>query len=59
MLPNASEPEPGSVIAQAPIFSIVRSSGTKRSFWATVPRLMMAPAVRPTLTPNAVIMPGL
>ena len=35
--PKASEPELGSVIAQAPIFSSVSSSGTQRSFWAIVP----------------------
>ena len=31
--PNASEPESGSVIAQAPIFSSVSRSSAQRSFW--------------------------
>ena len=35
--PKASEPEPGSVIAHAPIFSSVSRSGAHRSFWAMVP----------------------
>ncbi len=56
--PNASDPEFGSVIAQAPTFSMVSSSGTHRSFWAMVPLPLMAAAVRPMLTPMAVTMPG-
>jgi hypothetical protein len=56
--PNASDPDPGSVIAHAPIVSSVSRSGTQRSRWAIVPRLSMAAAVRPTLTPSAVTMPG-
>ena len=35
--PNASEPEPGSVIAHAPILSSVSRSSAHRSFWAIVP----------------------
>ena len=35
--PNASDPESGSVIAHAPIFSSVSSSSAHRSFWAIVP----------------------
>ena len=50
MPPNASEPESGSVIAHAAIFSSVISSGSQRSFWAKVPRLMMVAAPRPRLT---------
>ncbi len=56
--PKASEPESGSVMAQAPIFSIVSRSRAQRSFWAVVPLLMIEEAVRPTLTPMAVIIPG-
>ena len=59
MDPKASEPEPGSVIAQAPIVSIVSSGRAQRSFWATVPRDRMAAAVSPIDTPMAVTMPGL
>jgi hypothetical protein len=57
--PNASEPEPGSVIAHAPIFSRVSRGSAHRSFWAGVPRLRMAADVRPIETPMAVTMPGL
>jgi hypothetical protein len=46
------------VIAHAPIFSSVSSSGTKRSFWASVPRARIVPVVSPELTPIAVTMPG-
>src|SRR5213592_1488428 len=46
--PKASEPEPGSVMAQAPIFSSVSSGSPQRSFWAIVPFDMIAAAVRPT-----------
>ena len=56
--PNASEPELGSVIAHAPIFSMVRMSRAHRFFWAVVPLAMIAAAVRPTDTPIAVTMPG-
>src|SRR5215510_2116553 len=42
MPPKASEPELGSVIAQAPIFSRVSSDSAQRSFCAIVPRDMMA-----------------
>ncbi len=56
--PKASEPELGSVMAQAPTFSMVSSSGTQRSFCAMVPLPLMAAAVRPMLTPMAVTMPG-
>ena len=43
MPPKASEPEPGSVIAQEPIFSIVSSSFAQRSFWSVVPLDITAP----------------
>ncbi len=56
--PKASEPEPGSVIAQAPIFSSVSRSSAQRSFWAMVPLLMIAAEVSPIDTPMAVTMPG-
>ena len=56
--PNASEPELGSVIAHAPILSIVSTSRAQRFFCAIVPFDMMAAAVRPTDTPIAVTMPG-
>ena len=56
--PKASEPEPGSVMAQAPILSRVSRSGTQRSFWAMVPLLEMAAEVSPMDTPMAVTMPG-
>ena len=59
MPPNASEPEPGSVIAQAPILSSVRRSSAQRSFCAD--RALAddrAAAVRPDETPIAVTMPG-
>ena len=58
MLPNASEPEPGSVIAQAPIFFRVSRSSAQRSFCCVVPFDRMAAAVSPMLTPIAVTMPG-
>ena len=58
MPPKASEPEPGSVIAQAPILSSVSRSRPQRSFCSSVPLDMMAAAVSPTLTPMAVTMPG-
>ena len=58
MPPRASEPEFGSVMAQAPIFSVVRRSRPHRSIWAGVPPFMMVPAARPTLTPIEVTMPG-
>jgi hypothetical protein len=56
--PKASEPESGSVIAQAPILSMVSRSRAHRSFWAVVPLDMIDEAVSPTLTPMAVTMPG-
>src|SRR6476620_12733731 len=56
--PKASEPELGSVMAHAPIFSSVSSSAAHRSFWAIVPLLLMAAEVRPIDTPMAVTMPG-
>jgi len=56
--PKASEPELGSVMAQAPIFSSVSSSPAQRSFWAIVPLLLMAAEVSPIETPMAVTMPG-
>ena len=46
------------MIAQAPIFSIVRMSRAQRFFCASVPFDMIAAAVRPTDTPIAVTMPG-
>ncbi len=57
--PNASEPEPGSVMAQAPILSRVSRSSAHRSFWAIVPLDRIAAEVRPIDTPMAVTMPGL
>ena len=59
MEPNASDPLPGSVMAQAPTFSRVSSGGTNSSCCASVPLRSMAPAVSPMLTPSAVTMPGL
>src|SRR4029079_8108924 len=56
--PKASEPELGSVMAQAPIFSSVSSSPAQRSFWAIVPLLLIAAEVSPIETPMAVTMPG-
>ena len=56
--PKASDPESGSVMAQAPTFSPVRRSSPHRSIWAGVPCFMMVPAASPTLTPIAVTMPG-
>ena len=47
-----------SVMAQAPIFSSVRSSSPQRSFCSIVPFERIAPDVSPTLTPSAVTMPG-
>ncbi len=58
MEPKASDPDPGSVMAQAPILARLRRSGTQRRFWATVPRAEMAAGVRPTETPRAVTIPG-
>ena len=58
MLPNASEPELGSVIAHAPILSSVSRSRAQRSFCSIVPLLMIDAAVSPTLTPIAVTIPG-
>jgi hypothetical protein len=37
MPPKASEPEPGSVMAQAPILSSVRMSTAQRFFCSIVP----------------------
>ena len=56
--PNASDPEPGSVIAQAPTLSRVSRSSAQRSFCSMVPLLMIAADVRPIETPIAVTMPG-
>src|SRR4051812_37245326 len=56
--PKASDPGLGSGMAQAPIFSSVRSSPTQRSFWAIVPLLLTAADVSPIDTPMAVTMPG-
>src|SRR5664280_2045001 len=58
MPPRASDPEFGSVMAQAPTFSAVRRSRPHRSIWAGVPLFMMVPAASPTLTPMEVTMPG-
>src|ERR1700757_28396 len=57
--PKASEPESGSVIAHAAIFSIVTSGGSQRSFWASVPRAMIVAAPSPRLTPIAATVPRL
>ena len=59
MPPNASEPASGSVIAHAAIFSSVISSGSQRSFCASVPRLMMVAAPSPRLTPTVLSRPML
>ena len=58
MPPSASEPESGSVMAQAPILSSVSRSSPQRSIWAGVPLFMMVPPARPVLTPSAVTIPG-
>ena len=58
MEPNASEPELGSVMAHAPILSIVSRSSAHRSFCSIVPLAMIADEVRPIDTPMAVTMPG-
>ncbi len=58
MPPRASEPESGSVMAQAPTLSSVMRSSPQRSIWAGVPPFMMVPPARPVLTPRAVTMPG-
>ena len=46
------------MIAHAPIFSMVSSSGTHRSFWAMVPLALIAAEVSPIETPMAVTIPG-
>jgi hypothetical protein len=58
MPPKASDPESGSVIAQAPILSMVSRSRPQRSFCSTVPRFMMVPPASPRDTPMAVTRPG-
>src|ERR1700735_3142586 len=55
MPPRASDPESGSVMAQAPTFSAVSRERPQRSIWAGVPCFMMVPAARPTLTPEAAL----
>ena len=57
--PSASEPESGSVIAQAPILSSVMRSSAQRSICAGVPSLLIVPAARPLDTPSEVRRPGL
>ncbi len=59
MPPKASEPESGSVIAQAPTVSNVTRPGSQRSFCASVPRLRIVPAANPRLTPNDATRPRL
>src|ERR1017187_7710321 len=59
MPPSASEPESGSVMAQAPILSSVMRSRPQRCIWAGVPNLLMVPAARPVETPKGVTKPGL
>ena len=56
--PKASDPEPGSVMAQAPTLSRVSRSRAHRSFCAIVPLLMIDAEVSPIDTPMAVTMPG-
>ena len=56
--PNASEPEFGSVMAQAPTLSSVSRSSAQRSFWAIVPLLMIDAEASPIETPIAVTIPG-
>jgi len=58
MPPKAWLPEPGSVMSQAAIFSIVSSSSPQRCFCARAPLLRMEAAVRPSETPMAVTLPG-
>src|ERR1700730_1321680 len=55
MPPNASEPESGSVMAQAPILARVSRSRPHRSFCSMVPRFMIVPAARPRLTPTPLL----
>ena len=59
MPPSASEPESGSVMAQAPILSSVIRSSAQRSICAGVPSLLIVPAARPLDTPSEVSNPGL
>ena len=59
MPPSASEPESGSVIAQAPILSSVIRSSAQRSICAGVPSLLIVPAASPLDTPSDVSSPGL
>ncbi len=56
--PRASDPEFGSVMAQAPILSSVNRSRPQRSICAGVPCFMMVPPAKPVLTPSAVTIPG-
>jgi hypothetical protein len=56
--PNASLPAPGSVRAQAPIFSIVITGSANRSRWVRVPRAMIAPPQSPSDAPNDMANPG-
>ena len=58
MPPRASEPESGSVMAQAPDLVQGERSRPQRSICAGVPPFMMVPPARPVLTPSAVTMPG-
>src|ERR1700733_1283986 len=46
-------------MAHAAIFSSVISSGSQRSFWSRVPRLMIVAAPRPRLTPTVLSNPML
>ena len=59
MPPSASEPESGSVIAHAPIFSKVRRSRPHRFICSSVPVSMIVPAASPIDTPSDATMPGL
>ena len=59
MPPSASDPESGSVIAQAPTLFMVTRSGSHRFFWASVPLDRIVDGVSPRLTPIEATMPRL
>ena len=59
MPPSASEPESGSVMAHAPIFSKVSRSRPQRSICSRVPSFITVPPASPVDTPSEVTMPGL
>ncbi len=59
MEPNASDPAPGSVIPQAPIFSPVNIGSAYFCFCANVPLDAIAPPASPIDAPKASVKPGL